>query len=105
VQTAQRTLDINRRAIEIAQRELDYANELLTQGRAQARDVTDALRDLLSAQNAFDRARADLQIAVLSFLRDTGTLRVDPNAGAIGRAMDIDLVSQKQQQSPQQSGF
>jgi outer membrane protein TolC len=105
VQTAQRTLDINRRAIEIAQRELDYANELLTQGRAQARDVTDALRDLLSAQNAYDRARADLQIAVLSFLRDTGTLRVDPSAGAIGRAMDGELVGQKERQSHQQNAF
>src|SRR5262249_25541156 len=72
VRTAQSTLEIQRKAITVAQRQLDYANELLTQGQAQARDVTDALTALLQAQTSYDRARADLQIQVLSFLRDTG---------------------------------
>src|SRR5205814_9367330 len=89
VRTAQATLEIQRKAIDLARRQLDYANELLTQGQAQARDVTDALASLLSAQTSYDRARADLQIQVLSFLRDTGTLRVDPDSGALGQAIDL----------------
>ncbi len=43
---------------------------------------------MLTAQDAFERARAQLQVQVLQFLRDTGTLRVDPAAGAIGRALE-----------------
>jgi outer membrane protein TolC len=89
VRTAQSTLEIQRKAIDLARRQLDYANELLTQGRAQARDVTDALQSLLQAQTTYDRARADLQIQVLSFMRDTGTLRVDPDSGALGHAIDL----------------
>jgi outer membrane protein TolC len=89
LQSAQSTLEIQRKAIDVARRQLDYANELLTQGQAQARDVTDALSSLLSAQTSYDRARADLQIQVLSFLRDTGTLRVDPASGALGHAIDL----------------
>jgi outer membrane protein TolC len=89
VRTAQSTLEIQRKAIEVARRQLDYANELLTQGQAQARDVTDALASLLQAQTSYDRARADLQIQVLTFLRDTGTLRVDPDSGALGQAIDL----------------
>ena len=34
------------------------------------------------------RARASLQISVLNYLRATGTLRVDPTAGALGEALD-----------------
>jgi outer membrane protein TolC len=89
VQTAQSTLEIQRKAIEVARRQLDYANELLMQGQAQARDVTDALQSLLQAQQSYDRARADLQIQVLTLLKDTGTLRIDPNSGALGQAVDL----------------
>ena len=82
------TLDIQRRSIDLAQRRLDYSNELLIQGKAQARDVTDALTALLNAQNNFDRARADLQINILRLLRNTGVLRVDPAAGTLGNVLD-----------------
>ena len=46
-----------------------------------------------SAQDAFARAKADLQVQILQFLRDTGTLRVDPNAGVVGHVLDrrVDL--------------
>lgn len=83
------TLEIQRRAIDLAQRRVDYANELLTQGRVNARDVVEATTDLLNAQDAYNRARADLQIQVLQLLRDSGTLRVDPDSGAIGHALDL----------------
>ncbi len=89
IRSAQASLQIQRRGIELAQRRLDFANELLVQGRASdSRDVVEAQNSLLQAQDAFERARADLQIQVLQFLRDTGLLRMDPSAGALGMAMD-----------------
>lgn len=88
VESAIVTLIIQRRSIDLAQRRLDYSNELLIQGKAQARDVTDALTALLNAQNNFDRARADLQIQILRLLRATGVLRVDPAAGTLGSILD-----------------
>lgn len=88
VETALITLGLQRVGIELAQRRNEYSNELLTQGQAQARDVTDSQNALLDAQNNFDRARADLQIQILRLLRDTGTLRVDPKAGTLGTVLD-----------------
>jgi len=89
INSAQITLEIQRRGIELAQRRLDFANELLIQGRStDSRDVTDAQSSLLSAQDAYEQARADLQIQILQFLRDTGTLRVDPEAGTLGLVFD-----------------
>ncbi|HTL30178.1 MAG TPA: TolC family protein, partial [Tepidisphaeraceae bacterium] len=89
VQQAQQQLEIAKRGIRVAQDQLEYSTELFTQGKASTRDITDAQRAILEAQNRFDRARADLQINVLRFLRDTGTLRVDPSAGALGLALDV----------------
>ena len=89
IQSAQITLEIQRRGIDLAQRRLDFANELLLQGRStDSRDVTDAQSSLLSAQDAYEQARADLQIQILQFMRDTGTLRVDPEAGTLGLVFD-----------------
>jgi outer membrane protein TolC len=99
IHSAQVTLEIQRRAVELAQRRLDFSNELLIQGRASdSRDVVEAQNSLLSAQDAYDRAKADLQIQILQFLRDTGTLRVDPSAGALGHALD--RAALKQQDEP-----
>jgi outer membrane protein TolC len=88
IRQAQTTLEIQRRGIELAQRRLEYNNELLLQGKTDARSVADAQDDLLRAQDSFDQATSNLQVAILQYLRDTGTLRVDPNAGALGQAMD-----------------
>lgn len=89
IQSAQVTLEIQRRGIDLAQRRLDFSNELLIQGRStDSRDVTDAQSSLLSAQDAYEQARADLQIQILQFMRDTGTLRVDPEAGTLGLIFD-----------------
>jgi hypothetical protein len=93
VESALFTLDIQRRSIDLAQRRVEYSNELLIQGKAQARDVTEAQNALLNAQNSFDRAKADLQIQILRLLRDTGTLRVDPDAGTLGTVMKGPLFS------------
>ena len=89
VQQAQLQLDIAQRAIRVAQDQLEYSTELFTQGKAQMRDITEAQTQLLGAQNDYHAAKAALQINVLRFLRNTGTLRVDPSAGALGAALDV----------------
>jgi outer membrane protein TolC len=88
IRSAQISLEIQRKGIELAKFRLDNAYELLRLGRADNREVVDAQNALLRAQDAFEDARTSLQIQVLRFLRDTGTLRVDPDAGAIGAALD-----------------
>lgn len=89
IRASQLSLEIQRRAIELARERLEFANESLLLGRLNnSRDVVEAQRSLLSAQDSYDQARANLQIQLLQFLRDTGMLRVDPRAGALGLAMD-----------------
>jgi outer membrane protein TolC len=89
IRQAEATVAIQTRSVELAQRRLEYANELLVTGKTtDARNVTDAQQDLLTAQDNYEDARATLQVEILRFLRDTGTLRVDPKAGALGRALD-----------------
>ena len=101
IRTAQSSLRIQQESISLAERRLDLASELLRQsgaggaGRAggntprpDARDLVEAQTSLLQAQDTYEQARADLQVQVLQFLRDTGTLRVDPSAGLIGSAMN-----------------
>lgn len=88
IQSSRVALAIQKRSTELAQRRLDNANLLLKRGETNARDVVEAQQALIRAQDAFERARADLQVQVLQFLRQTGTLRVDPETGALGRALD-----------------
>ncbi len=90
IRSAEEALNIQRNSIQLAGRRMEFSNELLREGRpgVTARDVVEAQNSLLSAQDAYDRAQADLQIQVLQYLRDTGTLRVDKSAGALGRALD-----------------
>ena len=98
IRTAQSSLRIQEESIALAERRLDLASELLRQSgtaraagsvipRGDARDLVEAQTALLVAQDEYEQARADFQIQVLQFLRDTGTLRVDPSAGLIGTAM------------------
>ena len=76
IQSAQISLDIQRKGIELAKLTLVNANELLRQGKDKdSRNFTDAQNALLQAQEAYERANASFQIQVLVFLRDTGTLR------------------------------
>lgn len=93
IRSAQVSLEIQRKGIELAKFRLDNAYELLRLGRKDNREVVDAQNALLRAQDAFEDARTSLQVQVLRFLRDTGTLRVDPEAGAIGAALDRRAVS------------
>lgn len=89
IRSARASVEIQRRRLDLARRRLDYSNELLVLGRANdSRDSVDAQNELLSAQDSYDQARATYNIQILNFLRDTGTLRVNPDAGSLGLAMD-----------------
>jgi outer membrane protein TolC len=92
IRSAEISLDIQRKGIELAKLRLDNANERLRQGKSDNRDVVDAQNALLQAQDAFEQAKAVLQIQVLKFLRDTGSMRVDPDSGSLGQAMDRRLT-------------
>jgi len=86
---AEISLEIQRVSIDLAQRRAEFANIRLTQGAANSnRDVVEAQSDLLSAQDSYEQARTQIQISVLGYLRVTGTLRVDPESGTLGRVMD-----------------
>ncbi len=73
--------------IQLARRQLDYASELLKEGQGDTRDLVDAQSSLLEAQDDWNDAQASLQISVLDYLRQTGTLRLDPSIGLLGQAM------------------
>ena len=89
IRQAQLTLQIQRQGIDLAQKRRENAYELLRSGKSiSTRDLVEAQNSLLSSLDAFEQARATLQINILRFLRNSGTLRVDPTAGAIGHAMD-----------------
>lgn len=90
IQSAELSVEIQRRGIELARKRLEFSNELLKAGTINARDAVESQNDLLDAQDRYERARSQLQIRVLEFMRDTGTLRVDPTAGALGRALGGD---------------
>ncbi len=51
--------------------------------RATARDRTEALDALRRAQDSFDNARKDLQLAILRYLNTTGQMRVSPDGKLI----------------------
>jgi outer membrane protein TolC len=94
IRSAQDRVELSRRNVQISQARLDLANQLLRQPLLNAqgltssnRDVVEAQQELLAAQDALDSARATLQIQVLAYYRDTGTLRIDPESGNLGRAM------------------
>jgi outer membrane protein TolC len=89
IKQSQLTLEIQRQAIDLAQKRRENAYELLRNGKSTStRDLVEAQNSLLTAADAYQSANATYQVNVLTFLRNSGTLRVDPNAGALGHALD-----------------
>src|SRR6185503_2846752 len=89
IQESQLSLEIQRQGIDLAQKRRENAYELLRSGKSTStRDLVEAQNQLLRSRDAYEQARATQQIQILRFLRNSGTLRVDPAAGAIGHAMD-----------------
>ncbi|MCZ6836851.1 MAG: TolC family protein [Planctomycetota bacterium] len=71
------SLDIQERGVEIANQGI--ASILAAPDRADARAMVDAIDDQIEAKDGRDRAKRDLEIAILFYLRDSGQLRVDDN--------------------------
>ena len=88
INSAETSMAIQRRNTDLAHRRLQYSYELLKLGAVDSRDVVESQQSLLSAQDGYERALSNLQVAILKYLRSTGTLRVDPTAGTLGYSMD-----------------
>lgn len=89
IQQSNISLQIQRQGIELATRRRENAYELLRSGKSTStRDLVEAQNALLRARDQFENARATQQINILRFLRNSGTLRLDPSSGAIGHAMN-----------------
>ncbi len=96
IRAATDRVELARRNVAVSQARLDLSNELLRQPllnplpglTGSNRDVVDAQSALLSARDDLDSALASQAIQVLSYYRDTGTLRLDPAAGVLARALE-----------------
>jgi len=73
---AQRSYDIQRRSVKLAEVRLDSTRMLLDAGRIEARDVLDAQQALVDAQNDLAGALVDYKAARLELARDMGVLAV-----------------------------
>jgi outer membrane protein TolC len=77
LEQARESYEIQKRAVELAERRVESTQLLLQAGRAEQRDVLDAQQALVEAQNALTGALVDHSIAALQFQRDVGTLAVN----------------------------
>jgi hypothetical protein len=89
IQQSNLSLQIQRQGIDLATKRRENAYELLRSGKSNStRDLVEAQNSLLRARDQFESARATQQINILRFLRNCGTLRLDPGSGGLGTAMD-----------------
>jgi outer membrane protein TolC len=77
LQSARETLQIQARAVEVAQRRVKGATASLEEGVAQMRDKLEAQDSLVSAQNALTAAVINYRVTELELQRDMGLLTVD----------------------------
>ncbi|MHC4956513.1 MAG: TolC family protein, partial [Planctomycetota bacterium] len=64
-------------SVRLAQDRVQSTNLLLEAGRAEVRDVLDAQRSLLSAQNSLTDSLVSYRVSTLAIQRDMGVLQVD----------------------------
>jgi len=79
LQQAKISYGIQRNSLALAERRVDSTTMLLQAGRANTRDLLEAQRSLLEAQNSLTGTVIDHTIARLDLWRDIGTLTVSPN--------------------------
>ncbi|MBN2137932.1 MAG: TolC family protein [Sedimentisphaerales bacterium] len=77
LQSTRETLQIQARAVQVAQKRVKGAEMSLEEGRAQMRDILEAQDALVSAQNALTAAVIDYRLTELELQRDMGLLKVD----------------------------
>jgi len=77
LQSTRETLQIQARAVEVAQRRVTGAEMSLEEGRAQMRDILEAQNSLVSAQNSLTGAVINYRLTELELQRDMGLLTVD----------------------------
>ena len=77
LEEAARNYRIQRDSVALAQRRVQGTRELLRRGEATTRDLLEANRALVDAQNALTRTLVDHALARLALWRDTELLRVD----------------------------
>ena len=95
------SLQIQERGIEVAvQRKASIDAD---PDRATSRDNTDAINELLQAQVQHDRARRDLDVSILAYLRDTGLLRVNA-LGSIQPLRGMEITQESHDQVPETTG-
>ncbi|MCI0630784.1 MAG: TolC family protein [Phycisphaerales bacterium] len=75
IDRARYTLEIQERNVGIGQQRI--ASIEAAPDRADARDASDAANELLVAEDRRDQAKRDLEVAILSYLLETGQLRVN----------------------------
>ena len=80
LQRARESYRIEEMSVKLAEQRVDSTSMLLKDGRAETRDLLDAQRDLVNAQNAVASALVTHTITRLEFFRDIGTLDVDESA-------------------------
>jgi outer membrane protein TolC len=73
---ARETLNIQSRAVSLAQKRVKSISLFMDAGRAETRDLLEAQDALLSARNGFTSARVNYRIAELEIQRDMGVLTV-----------------------------
>ena len=83
VRRDRREIDLAQFSLLLQERNVDIARNRLASidaapDRATARDQTDAVSGLRDAEDSRDRAKRNLQVAILGYLRSAGLLRLDP---------------------------
>ncbi|OQB81852.1 MAG: Outer membrane efflux protein [Planctomycetes bacterium ADurb.Bin126] len=78
LEQSQRTYEIQKRNVELAQRRRLLASLQQKEGQASARDVLEAEADLLNAQNGLTQALVSYVTTRLQFLAEMGMLYVSP---------------------------
>jgi len=86
VETAKRSFEIQRSALQVAKLRVASITLFQQSGRVDMRDVLDAQSSLLTAQNAFGSSVIRWRISELELLRDMGILVIDStgNFGELG---------------------
>jgi outer membrane protein TolC len=75
--SARESVQIQARAVRLAQDRVRSTSLFLEAERAQVRDVLEATEDLISAQNSLTGALVSYRVAEIELQRDLGVLAVD----------------------------